>query len=73
MAELRFYQSLSDLIQIVTVSQEESKLLTYLFHNRDQTGEGYLKIDDIREVYTEYCGGLIEPSTIDTNLSKCTI
>ena len=31
MSELRFYQSLSDLIQIVTISREEGKVLTYLF------------------------------------------
>jgi serine/threonine protein kinase len=73
LSELRFYQSLSDLILIVTISQEEGKLLTYLFRQRDQTGEGFLKMDDIREVYTAYCGGLIEPNVIDTNLSKCTI
>ncbi len=30
-------------------------------------------MDDIREVYSGYCGGLIDPSIIDANLTKCTI
>ena len=30
-------------------------------------------MDDIREVYQDYSGGMVEPAVIDANLSKCTI
>lgn len=30
-------------------------------------------MDDIREAYSEYCGGLIEKSVIDIILSKCSV
>jgi len=48
-------------------------MLIYVFLQRDTAGEGLLKMDDIREAYSEYCGGLVESNDIDSLLSKCNV
>lgn len=48
-------------------------MLIYVFLQRDRAQEGLLKMDDIREAYSEYCGGLVEPNDIDSMLSKCNV
>jgi hypothetical protein len=48
-------------------------MLIYVFLQRDTAGEGLLKMDDIREAYSEYCGGLVEQNDIDYLLSKCNV
>ena len=45
----------------------------WVFKQKDESGEGNLRMDDIREAYTEYCGGLVEKNDIDAILSKCSI
>ncbi len=48
-------------------------MLMYVFRSRDETGEGFSRMDDIREVYQQYSGGLIEKNAIDAVLSKCNV
>ena len=58
----------------VILSHEESKVLLWIFNQRDETSQGDLKMDDIRQAYAhEYCAALISREDIDTLLSKCTV
>ena len=44
-----------------------------VFLTKDQTGEGDLKMDQIRDAYTEFCGRFVEKEEIDSILEKCTV
>jgi len=58
----------------VILSHEEAKMLLWMFHQKDETGQGDLKMDDIRMAYAhDYCSALISREDIDTLLSKCTV
>lgn len=62
-----------ELIQLTILMEEETKMLLYVLKQKDESSEGLLKMDDIREAYSEYCGGLVENNDIDTLLSKCNV
>jgi Ca2+-binding EF-hand superfamily protein len=53
------------LLQLLTLSEAEEKYLRQLFRTRDETQEGYLKMDQISEAYAEYCGRFVEKEEID--------
>lgn len=44
-----------------------------MFLTKDQTGEGDLKMDQIRDTYTEFCGRFVEKEEIDSILEKCNV
>lgn len=49
-------------------------MLLWMFYQKDETGQGDLKMDDIRMAYAhDYCSALISREDIDTLLSKCTV
>ena len=72
-SELNFYQAIGNLIQWTSLANEKTKMLLFVFLQRDESGEGLLKMDDIRDAYQEYCGGLVDKNEIDSMLSKCNV
>jgi hypothetical protein len=50
-SELNFYQAIENLIQWTSFANEKTKMLLFVFLQRDESGEGLLKMDDIREAY----------------------
>ena len=47
--------------------------MLWVFKQKDEVGEGDLRMDDIRDAYAEYCSGIVEHEEIDSHLSKCTV
>ncbi|CDW71305.1 protein kinase domain containing protein [Stylonychia lemnae] len=72
-AELRFYQSICEMIQQHQINKEEEKAVTQVFRTKDPSGLGDLKMDQIREAYSEYCGRFVEKEEIDKLLENCTV
>jgi len=50
-SELNFYQAIGNLIQWTSLANEKTKMLLFVFLQRDESGEGLLKMDDIRDAY----------------------
>jgi len=44
-----------------------------VFRTKDPNGVGDLKMDQIREAYSEYCGRFVEKDEIDKLLENCTV
>lgn len=67
-------QTLLNILNQYLLFAEEAKVLNWVFHQRDEMGEGNLRMDDIREQFAyHYCASLISREDIDTMLSKCTV
>jgi hypothetical protein len=61
---------MSDLFQVTQFMADDQKALCYALTQKDETGEGYLKMDDIRSVFVDFCGAsLAIESNIDSLLA----
>ena len=56
---------LSALIQQLIINRQEEKILSDICKSKDTSGEGYLRMDDLREAFYEYNGRFIEKEEID--------
>ena len=48
------------LIEQIKMNREEEKFLLTVFRHNDKDGEGDMKMDQIREVYSNYQGRFVE-------------
>lgn len=44
-----------------------------LFDQKDTIGEGNLKMDQIREAYSEFCGRFVDKDEVDRIFEKCNV
>lgn len=72
-AELRFYQAITEMIQQMFLNKLEEKALLEVFKGKDKTQVEHLKMDQIREAYSEYQGRFVEKEEIDMILENCTV